>query len=82
MFDFEARSNKVIRYIPMNENGTVYHTNHPIVNNDIKAEFEKFHPNLEEKLKPIHSNSCVRFKAVENRLSATSKINDVLKKKH
>jgi isopenicillin-N N-acyltransferase-like protein len=32
VFDFEAMSNKVIRYIPMNKNGTVYHTNHPIVN--------------------------------------------------
>jgi hypothetical protein len=37
---------------------------------------------LEEKLKPTNSNSYVRFKEVENRLSATSKINDVLKKKH
>ncbi|MFL0353805.1 C45 family peptidase [Xanthomarina sp. GH4-25] len=74
VYDFEASSNKVVRYNPLNENGTVYHTNHPIVNDDIKPWFEKYNPNL--KKKPTNSNSYKRLSAVETRLANTPVIND------
>ena len=78
VFDFEASANKVVRFNPMNENGTIYHTNHPIVNDDIKAGFEKYNPNLKEELKPTSSNSHLRLEAVENRMTSSLDIDDGL----
>jgi len=78
VFDFEASANKVVRFTPTNENGTVYHTNHPIVNDDIKIGFEKHNPKLEEKLKPTSSNSHLRLEAVESRMTSSLEIDDDL----
>ncbi len=78
VFDFEASANKVVRFNPMNKNGTVYHTNHPIVNDDIKTGFEKYNPKLKDELKPINSNSYLRLKAVENRMTSSLHIDDSL----
>jgi hypothetical protein len=78
VYDFEASANKVVRYNPNNENGTVYHTNHPVTNDDLKAWFAKYGPNLQDKLKPTNSDSYLRFKAVEKRMTAKSEISDVL----
>jgi predicted choloylglycine hydrolase len=36
VYDFEASSNKVVQFDPKNKNGSVYHTNHPIANKDLK----------------------------------------------
>jgi len=76
VFDFEASANKVVRFDPKNDNGTVYHTNHPIVNDDIKPWFEKYDPNLPDHSKPTTSNSFQRFNAVEKRMTVNSIIND------
>jgi isopenicillin-N N-acyltransferase like protein len=35
VYDFEASANKVVRFEPKNKNGTVYHTNHALANDDI-----------------------------------------------
>ncbi len=78
VFDFEASSNKVLRYNPMNENGTVYHTNHPIVNDDIKPWFKKYDPKLKNRKKPSKTNSFIRFAAVEKRFANNLKVDDVL----
>ena len=78
VFDFEASANKVVRFNPMNENGTVYHTNHPIVNDDIKPWFKKYDPNLSDELKPVNSNSHLRFQALENRMTSNLDIDDGL----
>ncbi len=78
VFDFEASANKVVRYNPMNENGTVYHTNHPVVNDDVKPWFEAYNPNVKEDLLPLSSNSYLRFKAVEDRMKSNLEIGDVL----
>jgi len=80
VYDFEASANQVVRYDPNNENGTVYHTNHPVVNDDIKPWFATYDPNLEDDLKPTGSNSYIRFKAVENRMATHSEISDILVK--
>ena len=76
VFDFEASANKVVRFDPKNANGTVYHTNHPIVNDDVKPWFEKFNPNGE--VKPIGSNSYVRLTSVTTRISRKQNIEDGL----
>lgn len=78
VFDFEASANKVVRFDPMNRNGAVYHTNHPIVNDDIKPWFKKYDPNLSDELKPVHSNSHLRFQAVENRMIASLVVTDAV----
>ena len=78
VFDFEASSNQVVRFNPENANGTVYHTNHPIVNDDIKPWFKKYDPNLSMDAKPINSNSYQRFQAVENRMTSSLAVDDSL----
>lgn len=78
VYDFEVSANKVARFDPNNENGTVYHTNHPVVNDDIKPWFAKYDPNLDDELRPTSSNSHIRFKAVENRMTTNSAISDAL----
>lgn len=76
VFDFEASANKVVRFNPKNKNGTVYHTNHPVVNDDIKPWFDAYNPNLSDELKPVKSNSYLRFQAVEDRISSNLSIDE------
>lgn len=76
VYDFEASANKVVRFDPKNENGTVWHTNHPLVNNDMKDWFKKYDPTLKEEEKPIKSNSFVRLAAVQRRVASTGAISD------
>lgn len=76
VYDFEASANKVVRFDPKNGNGTVYHTNHPIVNDDVKPWFEKFNPTISEK--PLISNSFIRLASVQNRVSEKQHIDDGL----
>ncbi len=70
VYDFEASANKVVRFEPQNNNGAVYHTNHPIVNNDIKPWFEEYNPDLENDKKPWNSNSYQRLMTLESNLSS------------
>jgi isopenicillin-N N-acyltransferase like protein len=77
VYDFEASANKVVRFDPKNENGTVYHTNHPLVNNDVKPWFKKFDPTMKEEEKPVESNSFVRLAAVQRRVAPIGPITDV-----
>ncbi len=76
VYDFEASANKVVRFDPKNANGTVYHTNHPIVNDDVKEWAKRFDPTLATK--PTNSNSYIRLAAVQNRVMASPTVNDVL----
>lgn len=76
VFDFEASANKVLRFDPKNANGTVYHTNHPIVNDDVKPWFKKYSSKSEAK--PMESNSYIRFSAVQKRISEAIHIKDSL----
>ncbi len=78
VFDFEASANKVVRFDPQNDNGTVYHTNHPIVNDDLKPGFEAYNPDRQEELAATSSNSHLRLKAVESRMMANAVIDDVM----
>lgn len=78
VYDFEASANKVLRFNPKNENGTVYHTNHPLVNDDLKAWFKKFDPTLKEEDKPVTSNSFVRLAAVQRRVATSTFVTDTV----
>lgn len=78
VFDYEASANKVVRFKPDNENGTVYHTNHPIVNDDIKPRHERFDPNQPENRLPKGSNSYVRLDALQKRMNSTPLVSDEL----
>lgn len=78
VFDFEASANKVVRFNPENENGTVYHTNHPIVNTDLKSWDEKFRPTPENKEKLKNTNSYLRLTALEKRMASNPLITDEL----
>lgn len=76
VYDFEASANKVVRFEPKNANGTVYHTNHPIVNDDVKEWAKRYDPTLATK--PTNSNSYIRLAAVQNRVMASPTVNDIL----
>lgn len=54
----------------------MYHTNHPLVNDDVKKWFEKFSPSFNEK--PLNTNSHIRLAAVQTRVSESSGIDDTL----
>jgi len=76
VYDFEASANQVVRFDPKNPNGTVYHTNHPVVNNDLKPWHAPFDPDLDMEELPLNSNSYLRFSALEKRMKAGENITD------
>ena len=76
VFDFEASADKVVRFDPKNANGSIYHTNHPLVNTDVKEWFKIYDPSLAEK--PTKSNSFIRLTAVQNRIAENPAVDDAL----
>ncbi len=76
VFNFEASAGKVVEYNPENKNGTVYHTNHPIVNNDVKPWFSEFDPTLKTDSLPLQSNSYIRLASVKKRIAGNDSITD------
>lgn len=68
VYDFEASANQVVRFNPENDNGTVYHTNHPIVNTDVKSWYKQFTPTTENKENLKDTNSYLRLTALETRM--------------
>lgn len=72
----EASANKVIRYVPYPGATRVYHTNHPLVSDDLWLEgkdFEMAAPNFRESFKKGRANSAARIEALKKRLGDTSK---------
>ena len=76
VYDFEASANKVVRFDPKNANGTVYHTNHPIVNDDVKEWHKEYNPKA-DKL-PVNSNSYVRLASVQKHVANSPVVKDDL----
>jgi predicted choloylglycine hydrolase len=70
---FECSSNKVIKFTPYEGATRVYHTNHPLVNDDqsVYKELRKKYPLKEKRKGP--SNSEVRFNFLEKELKDPSK---------
>ena len=78
VFDFEASANKVTRFDPQNKNGTIYHTNHPLANDDVKDWFKKYDPTMHDAIDPGKSNSHIRLNAVQKRVKDASRVDDIL----
>ena len=76
VYDFEASANQVVRFDPDNPNGTVYHTNHPVVNNDLKPWHARYAPDQDNEKLPLSSNSYLRFAALEKRMKEGENITD------
>ncbi|MFD2200416.1 C45 family autoproteolytic acyltransferase/hydolase [Shivajiella indica] len=76
VFNFEASANRVVRFDPGNKNQTVYHTNHPIVNDDVKPWFAEYNPNEIADTIPITSNSYIRLAALTTRIADRNAVTD------
>jgi hypothetical protein len=76
VFNFEASANKVVRFDPGNKNQTVYHTNHPIVNDDVKPWFAEFNPKEIADRIPATSNSYIRLASLIKRIADNESISD------
>ena len=74
VYDFEASAGEVVRFIPENVNGAVYHTNHPVVNSNIKNWYENNSPDLESDSSPFSTNSNIRFNSLEKGMNSNSEI--------
>ncbi|WP_291786236.1 C45 family peptidase [Cecembia sp.] len=81
VFNFEASANKVVRFDPGNKNQTVYHTNHPIVNDDVKPWFAEFNPKEIADTIAVTSNSYIRLAALTTRIANEDIVTDDLIKK-
>uniref|UniRef100_UPI00359467AA hypothetical protein n=1 Tax=Aquiflexum sp. TaxID=1872584 RepID=UPI00359467AA len=73
-----ASANKVVRFDPGNKNQTVYHTNHPIVNDDVKPWFAQYNPKEITDALPVTSNSYIRLAALTTRIADTDAVTDDL----
>ena len=68
VYDFEASATKVVRYTPVAGDSLVYHTNHPLANDDLKPWWAKrLQQRTPEELK--NTNAYVRFASLESRLA-------------
>jgi predicted choloylglycine hydrolase len=74
VYNFEASAGKVVQNNPGNENGTLYHTNHPITNDELKEWHNKVDPNDPTIKLPWHFNSRIRLNSLENGIKNTEKI--------
>ncbi|MFC2166113.1 C45 family autoproteolytic acyltransferase/hydrolase [Acidobacteriota bacterium] len=67
--DFECSSNKVSRFIPPKEENRIYHTNHPLINDDLdKGLFTK-----SEVYAQLMVNSRIRLETLKTQLEDKSK---------
>jgi len=72
----EASANKVSRFVPHPGATRVYHTNHPLVSDDLwleKNSFERVAPQFKEAFKKHRLNSETRLESLQERLRDTSK---------
>jgi len=65
--DFECSAGKVVSFAPTSDTGVVYHTNHPLANDDYDAEYADYLRKIDP-TKAVKGNSEIRFQALENRL--------------
>jgi hypothetical protein len=70
VYDFEASATGVVRFTPVAGGSLVYHTNHPLANDDLKPWWAKrIQQRTPEQMK--NSNSAVRLASLESRLAKT-----------
>ena len=71
VMDYECSANKVNRYIPFIGANVVYHTNHPIDNDDLDLTAEKVNllsPELQTYVARAQQNTDMRFDSIEKRM--------------
>jgi predicted choloylglycine hydrolase len=69
VYDFEASTNQVVRFLAGQEqNEVVYHTNHALVNHDVKDWYKEYHQKV-MKGETKMNNSEVRFASLEKHLN-------------
>ena len=68
VYDFEASATGVVRFTPVAGGSPVYHTNHPLVNDNLKAWWAQRTKNMAPEERR-YSNSHVRFASLETRLA-------------
>lgn len=67
VYNFEASASKVVRYLPSKNSSIVYHTNHALVNDDVKPWHQKAY---EQRLAGTKTdNSVIRFVSLEQRMN-------------
>ena len=65
--DFECSAGKVVPFTPTSDTGVVYHTNHPLANDDYDAEYADSLRRIDP-AKTAKGDSEIRFQSLENRL--------------
>ena len=74
--DFEASANRVSRYVPAEGRGVVYHTNHPLANDDYTDAFREWLTT--HRVDDIaHSSSGARFQQLAARLGGDAGLLEV-----
>lgn len=70
---YECSANRVIRFEPYEEATRLYHTNHPLVNDD-QSIYHEMLERVKDRWQPRHpDNSDIRFMALEKRLKDPTK---------
>ena len=67
VINFEASANEIVQFQPLATDKIVYHTNHSIVNHDVKPWMQDYHQRILSGTGP-QTNSQRRFSALEKRL--------------
>jgi isopenicillin-N N-acyltransferase-like protein len=73
VYDFEASASKVVDYSSAPEIHVIYHTNHPLVNDDYNRIYKEFLSKSEEG-EHFHPNSYARFQSLDKRLKTAQEI--------
>jgi isopenicillin-N N-acyltransferase-like protein len=74
VYDFEASATGVVRFIPFAGGTLVYHTNHPLANDDLKLWWAKRTKQMTPEERK-YDNSSVRFASLETRVAKSD--NDI-----
>ncbi|HEY1023704.1 MAG TPA: C45 family peptidase [Sphingobacteriaceae bacterium] len=69
VFDFEASANQVVRFTPTGNAEVVYHTNHALVNHDVKPWFKQYHDRILAG-KAVKNSTLTRYDAVAQMYSS------------
>lgn len=78
VYDFEASANEVVRYIPSSGSNVVYHTNHALVNHDVKEWYSGYHKKVMAG-DTQNGNSEIRFASLQQRLSKKTVSQEMIK---
>ena len=72
----ECSAGKVSRYKPKERDDVVWHTNHPLVNDDFRREYRSF-LEMKSDMGKMEPNTRTRLKALERRLTSVSEKRDI-----